>query len=195
MYKLKSTYTVYLCIHKISYWGNQGKTNKKMSSQVISWAAKPSPYALRLSPKYRVYVAISIYNWDFNLRQSPGNFLEASIWSSHVSSNSIHSSHLIFPLSHLGWGNLLCKHHMDFLQDISVSRSVVSDSWKSIDCSPPGSSVHGILQARILECVVIPFFRGSFWLRDQNQVSWIAGGFFTIWATSEELSSSTSIKV
>ena len=60
--KLKSTYTVYLCIHKISYWGNQGKTNKKMSSQVISWAAKPSPYALRLSPKYRVYVAISIYN-------------------------------------------------------------------------------------------------------------------------------------
>ena len=32
----------------------------------------------------------------------------------------------------------------------------------STDCSPPGSSVHGILQARILEWVVIPFFRGSF---------------------------------
>ena len=47
---------------------------------------------------------------------------------------------------------------MDFLQDVSVSRSVMSDSWKSIDCSPPSSSVHGILQARILECVVIPFF-------------------------------------
>ena len=29
------------------------------------------------------------------------------------------------------------------------------------DCSPPDSSVHGILQARILECVAIPFYRGS----------------------------------
>ena len=30
-----------------------------------------------------------------------------------------------------------------------------------MDCSPPGSSVHGILQARILECVALPFSRGS----------------------------------
>ena len=58
----KNTYTVYLCIHKISWWGDQGKTNKKTSFQVISWAAKPSPDALRISPKYRIYVAISIYN-------------------------------------------------------------------------------------------------------------------------------------
>ena len=50
-------------------------------------------------------------------------------------------------------------------------------------CSPPGSSVHGILQATILEWVAIPFSRGSSQLRDQIQVSWIAGGFFTIWAT------------
>ena len=32
-----------------------------------------------------------------------------------------------------------------------------------MDCSPPGSSVHGLLQARILEWIAIPFFRGSFW--------------------------------
>ena len=54
-----------------------------------------------------------------------------------------------------------------------------------MDCSPPGSSVHWILQARILECVVIPFSRGSSWPRDRTQVSCIAGGVFTFWATRE----------
>ena len=51
-----------------------------------------------------------------------------------------------------------------------------------VDCSPPGSSVHGILQARILEWVAMPSFRGSSWPRDWTQVSCIAGGFFAIWA-------------
>ena len=54
-----------------------------------------------------------------------------------------------------------------------------------MDCSPPSSSVHGILQARILEWVVIPFSRGSSQPRDRTQVSSIAGRFFTIWATRE----------
>ena len=49
----------------------------------------------------------------------------------------------------------------------------------------PGSSVHGILQARILEWVAIPFSRRSSWPRDRTRVSCIAGGFFTIWATRE----------
>ena len=46
-------------------------------------------------------------------------------------------------------------------------------------------TVHGILQARILEWVVFPFSRGSSWPRDRTQVSHIAGGFFTSWATRE----------
>ena len=49
-----------------------------------------------------------------------------------------------------------------------------------MDSSPPGSSVHGILQARTLAWVAIPFSRGSFPPRDQTRVSCIAGGFFTI---------------
>ena len=57
--------------------------------------------------------------------------------------------------------------------------------YDPMDCSPPSSSVHGILQARILECVVIPFSRGSPQTRDWSQVSHIAGIFFTIWATRE----------
>ena len=48
-----------------------------------------------------------------------------------------------------------------------------------MDCSPPGSSVHGILQARILGWVATPFSRGSSWPRDQAHISQLAGGFLT----------------
>ena len=48
------------------------------------------------------------------------------------------------------------------------------------DCSPSGSSVHGILQARTLEWVAIPFSRGSSRPRDRSQVFCTAGRFFTI---------------
>ena len=54
-----------------------------------------------------------------------------------------------------------------------------------MDYSSPGSSVHGISQARILEWVAISFSRGSSWPRDGTQVFWIAGRFFTVWATRE----------
>ena len=55
-----------------------------------------------------------------------------------------------------------------------------------MDCSLPGSSVHGILQARILEWVAFPFSRGSSQPRDWTQVARIVG-IFTIWATREAL--------
>ena len=54
-----------------------------------------------------------------------------------------------------------------------------------MDCSPPDSSVHGILQARILEWVTVLFSKGSSQPRDRTLVSCIAGGFSTIWATRE----------
>ena len=56
-----------------------------------------------------------------------------------------------------------------------------------VDCSPPGSSVHGMLQAKILEWVTMPSSRGSSQSRDQTQVSHTAGRRFTIWATREAL--------
>ena len=52
-------------------------------------------------------------------------------------------------------------------------------------CDPMDYTVRGILQARILEWVDFPFFRASSQPRDQTQVSRIAGGFFTSWATRE----------
>ena len=51
-----------------------------------------------------------------------------------------------------------------------------------MDCSPPGSSDYGILQARILEWVATFFSKGSSQSSDQTWVSSIAGSFFTIWA-------------
>ena len=63
-----------------------------------------------------------------------------------------------------------------------------------MDCSPPGSTVHGILQARILEWVAMPFSRGSSWPRNRTQVSCIAGSFLTNWAMREALNSGLSFK-
>ena len=78
-----------------------------------------------------------------------------------------HSSHVcVYMLSHFScvW---LCYH---------------------LDYSPLGSSVHGILQARIQEWVAMPYSRGSSWPRDGtwiSRVSCIAGGLFTLWAIRE----------
>ena len=59
------------------------------------------------------------------------------------------------------------------------SLQVVSNSCNSMDCSLPGSSVHGILQARILGWVTISFSRGSFQPRDRTLVSVLQADFFT----------------
>ena len=65
-----------------------------------------------------------------------------------------------------------------------VSSSEVTQSCPTLcdpmDCSLPGSSVHGIFQARVLEWVVISFSRGSSQPRDQTQVSCTAGRRFTV---------------
>ena len=61
-----------------------------------------------------------------------------------------------------------------------------------MDCSPPGSSVHGIFQPRILEWVAISFSRSFSWPRDQTWVSRIAGRFFPVLATHSTLYMVTS---
>ena len=69
----------------------------------------------------------------------------------------------------------------------SDSCSVVSDSLRFHDCSPPGSSVHGILQAGILGVGSRSLLQGIFPTQDRTWVSHIAGRFFTVWATKETL--------
>ena len=82
-----------------------------------------------------------------------------------------------------------CLEHSRHAVDIWLRENEVTQSCPTLcdsgDCSLPGSSVHGILQARILEWVAISFSRGSSWPRDQTQVSRITGRRFTLWATRE----------
>ena len=59
-----------------------------------------------------------------------------------------------------------------------------------LDCSLPGSSVHGIFQVRVLKWVAMPSSRGSSWPKNRTLVSCVsctAGGFFTCWAIREAL--------
>ena len=70
----------------------------------------------------------------------------------------------------------ICKH--------SKSLQLCPTLCHPMDCSPPGSSVHGILQARLLEWVALLFSRGASRPRDWTWVSCIAGEFFTTTAIS-----------
>ena len=76
-------------------------------------------------------------------------------------------------------GNLLRK------PSVLVAQLWCPTLCNTMSHSPPGSSVPGILQARILEWVAIPFSRGSSQPWDQTQVYCTAGGFFTVWASRE----------
>ena len=77
---------------------------------------------------------------------------------------------------------------------VSIRICLVAKSCPTLcdptDCSLPGSSVHGILWAKILEWVAISFSRGSSRPRDQTQVSHIAGRCFNFCATREALKNS-----
>ena len=108
------------------------------------------------------------------------------------------------------YSSLLCHRLMDhkrvslflgslflFLQSINMflcqcmhAQSLQSclTLWDPMDCNLPCSSVHGILQSKMLEWIAMPSSRGSSWHRNQTCgccISFIAGGFFTHWATWE----------
>ena len=71
---------------------------------------------------------------------------------------------------------------------VCLAASVMSNSFVIMDCKPPGSYVHGILQARILEWVAISYSKGIFQTQGSNpslMSPGLAGGFFTTTATWE----------
>ena len=80
----------------------------------------------------------------------------------------------------------VCERNVHVGMDVSESKGLVAQLCLTLcnpmDCSPPGSSVHGILQTRILVWVAVSFSRGSSQPRAQTWVSWIVGRFFTVWA-------------
>ena len=84
---------------------------------------------------------------------------------------------------------ILSNNLMSSILSNTESESEVAQSSPTLcnpmDCSLPGSSVHGIFQARVLEWVAISFSRGSSQPRDRTQVSHIRGRRFNLWATRE----------
>ena len=93
---------------------------------------------------------------DFSLVEAHGDFSSCGAWALGSKSE--------IKVLDLQWYLILCN---------------------PMDCSPSGSSVHGIFQARILEWVAISFSRRSSWLRDRTRLSHIAARFVTVWATRE----------
>ena len=103
---------------------------------------------------------------------------------------------LKYNAAHLVWCpcmGLQVKENMCFYLGITFSFWQCRMSWiqscptlcDPVDCSLPGSSIHGILQARVLEWVAISFSRGSFRPRDRTQFSLIEGRCLNLWATRE----------
>ena len=92
------------------------------------------------------------------------------------------SSWISYPMSFFYKGMLIQCHERRKGKSPSQSCLTLCDPK---DCSLPGSSIHGVFQARVLEWVAISFSRRSSLPGDWTWVSQIAGRRFTIWATRE----------
>ena len=129
------------------------------------------------------------YEYNFRYKQKV-----LCTFSMVIKSNQLHKLYLfaILPdFANLIWhlsqhtGNIcvwVCVCVCVCIMKVFQSCSALCDP---MDHSMPGSSVHKIFQARILNWVASPFCRESTWPRDQTQVSCIAGKFFTIWASRD----------
>ena len=89
------------------------------------------------------------------------------------------------------------EYKLLFFQVRAVCYCLVTKSVPTLcnpmNCSPPGSSVHGISQARILEWVAILFSRGSSQPRDWNCVSWNGRQIISHWAMREDINSALTL--
>jgi len=124
----------------------------------------------------------SFFSYLLSVIVIPPFFVSLTIFMSNISTCfSFFFFFFILPISsHIFTSNIF----VHFLETISYCVKVKVTQLcltlcDPMDCSPPGSSIHGILQARILEWVAIPFSRGSSQPRNQTWVSCIAGRFFT----------------
>ena len=135
--------------------------------------------------------------WNIVLNSSCRNYwlslLSCCFWAVNFfflmesSRTCLHPQHLPQCLSHGRWMfNGRMNRHVCRMK-VRVLVALFATVWlcNLMDCSLPDSSPHGILQARILNWVTIPFPRGSSWSRIQSQVSCVAGRFFTIWVPAK----------
>ena len=142
-----------------------------------------------------------IFSTSFHPRQTPESNPFSFIFILNVHIHSITEAYLIylwiifkslpFTLMSLPWALIISCPNSGLLSSclccavlclVAQSCPTLCDA---IDCSLPGSSIHGTFQARILEWVAMSSSGGSSQPGDWTQVSHIAGGFFTFWATRE----------
>ena len=152
--------------------------------------------------KRKIYSSESLQTWNFRIP------LGLHLFTQFYLQNTIFFSLLLLFLrkkilkvcqSNLNYGsciNHLGVYYIQLLIRWTLSRfswiiqeSEVAQSCPTlcnpVDCDLPGSSIHEILHARILEWVAISFSRGSSWPRDWTWVSHLAGRCFNLWATRE----------
>ena len=136
--------------------------------------------------------------WGTLSGQSKGN---QPVWSPIYSMDFLYILHLMLiqssQSSHEPWNIRDAQRKVTGSADSNSNWPDSKDSWVSewvkvthscpTLCEPMDYTVHGILQARILEWVAFPFSSVTSQPRDQTQVSHIAGGFFTSWATREAM--------
>ena len=123
-------------------------------------------------------INIGSETWTVNLKMGNMQRLNEELnWGRKENQGRIH-----LPFEDAGTG-ISCFIAFHF---IVLSCSVMSNSLGPHDCSPPGTSVHWIIQERILEWVAISTSRGSAQLRDRTLISCVSTGkFFIHWAIRE----------
>ena len=103
------------------------------------------------------------------------------LWKSDIFPNS--------PMSEIHIYTIYINVYVCIYMEWNVLTQLYLTLCSPVDCSLPGSSVHGVSQVRILEWIAMRYSRASSWPRDQTQVSYLspalAGRFFTIIATWE----------
>ena len=116
------------------------------------------------------------------LSYQPGHLLKLSILG--LTSSRPAAAHMLLPRPGVAFRSRTLQMLLWYPLPVSEKWKWKSQSCLTF-CNPMDYTIHGILQARILEWVAVPFSRGSSQPRDWTQLSHIAGRFFTSWATRE----------
>ena len=165
-----------------------------MLTQGFSWLGSSSTEG-SLKPAGEQWLSYTGCNWEANERSSTLAQLQTSkairvlpsVWRYKTSFNTlaaVRSNSNInhsWPLYKAGVGGAVKNLSITYRCVCACQLLSCARLCDCMDCSPPGSSVHEILQARTLEWVAISFSRGSSRRKDPTQVSSTAGRFFTIW--------------
>ena len=155
---------------------------------LISWLQSPS--AVILEPKKIKFVTVSIVSPSICHEVMGPDAMILVFWmlsfNPAFSLSSFTFIKRLFSSSLLSAIRVVSSAYLKLLIFLYIKKMW---KWKSLNCvwlrDPMDYTVHGILQARILEWVAFPFSRGSSQPRDWTQVSRITGGFFTSWTTRE----------